>query len=845
MKKYKLISLAMVLLLSGCVMLGSPNKQNVQETELKENQARTIEEFLTGAEKLFEEGQFRDALGIYQKILTLDTENQTSLFRIQEINKLLQTMEEQEKSYKNALKTIRKKQSEKLNLFKKEYKKLEADFSQGKESQRQLAEKAKISQSLYEAGIALAEHDFEKARKLTRKVLMILPDSKDASFLWAKIAKAEEEWRIIEKIKEAEKEQSQKIKILRSKPSSKEKPASSKKDKSVPGTGTAEKQQNPSNQGEKKSDDENLDDRIKRQSEGDMESILKRQMLFSNLPVALERPVKADFLQDQSLIVFRKIISEYEKDVREGTLQNFNDKDLAHYREGVAEAYFTTGKYFEDKKKPEEALPYFSAIPVQFQDSRFLPYAYFHLGMLYLVKKDNKKAYELFEKVIDLSPLPPDEEEDSNRNSLPALKEIQLEAYKKMGRINRGEKKFQAALTLYRGLREKPHQEASIADEMDILIADTQMELAKPDIAYTLYTSLINKGVKCKQYEKARFNRTQALIQLGRFLEARSELEDIMNGDPLNAYKIEAPYRYGQTYYAEGNYSKTIVLLQKALNESPQFAEKAPYLMILAGAYARSSLSDSALAVYSEIMDKYSDSLLIPEALYESARLLFDRSRYDEAKELLSSLDRTFPDTPFAREGKYLLGDIYMSQEKYDAAEKQYHAAYLDNAEGLSAFISKYKRIQCLRKLEKFSLLLKYFSDLIPSMDKMKESILAMPENERSPYLKYFYKILFEYGDLLMSLKKYPEAIPVYRRVVEEHPSGEDSPWSTYLIGKCYELSGEKEKAIAQFQSILEKGGEGFWVDQARFDCNNLVWNRQFQKQAMQVGGKYPEGAGN
>ncbi|MBN2144530.1 MAG: tetratricopeptide repeat protein [Candidatus Aureabacteria bacterium] len=845
MRRYRMLSLVMIMVLSGCVMFTSrATKSGVEESPLMDNQTATVQEYLTGARKLQEEGQFPEAIAILQKVLTQDPENQTAISMIQESKKILQILQEQQHSYKNSLKKIRKKNSERLSLFRNEYQRLETALSQEKEKKENLDKTLAFSKALYEAGIALADHDFEKAKKFTRKAMMIFPDSKEASAMWVKVAKSEEEWRMIEKIKEAKQAQSKKDRFI----SRTKQPV--KSERVAAGNGKTEKSSSRrrgkgdavSQSGKGKKD--HFEDRIQKQSQGDMETILRRQMIFANLPLALEQPVKADFLEEQSLIVFRKLISEYEKEMKEGSILSFNEKEFRDYREGVAEAYFSIGKYYELKKNPEDALQYFSGITSQFSNSKFFPAACYHSGLIYLTKKEPKKAYEAFEKVIDFPSLPQNENAGRNGLILP-FDEMQLESYKEMAQIHRDEKNYQSALKLYRGLREKSHQDSSVIDEMDLLIADTQMEMGKPEIAYDLYASLIKKGVKCRQYEKARFNRTLALIRLNRFTEARVELEDIMNGDRLNAYKMDAAYRYGQTYYAEGNHSKAIVLLQKALNESPDYKNKVQYLIYLADAYAQSALADSALSVYQQIIDKYEDSSVVPQALYESAKLLYGQCRYKESKDKLSALNKMAPDSVYAKEGGYLLGDIYLAQEKYDSAEKQYHAAYLENPEGFSAFMSNYKRIQCFKKMGKNTLLLKYFSDLIPNNDMKKPLIMSLPEKERSLYLKYFYKIIFEYGDLLMQLKKYSEAIVYFTRVAEEYPLGEDSSWSRYLIGKCYELNGEKEKAIVQYQSIVEKGGEGFWVDQARFDSNNLAWSRQFQKQAISVGGKYAEGTGN
>jgi tetratricopeptide (TPR) repeat protein len=227
--------------------------------------------------------------------------------------------------------------------------------------------------------------------------------------------------------------------------------------------------------------------------------------------------------------------------------------------------------------------------------------------------------------------------------------------------------------------------------------------------------------------------------------------------------------------------------------------------------------------------------------MYLLGKAYYRLSRYPEARKVLIEAGRRFPDDPFARRGRFLLGDVDFADKKYLAAEKQYRIAFVNHPEGLLAFRSRLKRARCLRRAGKFELLEKYFRESFEGDDLGRAEWDVEDNSERARYREIYYKMLFEYGDFLMELKKYGEAVPIFKRVVAEYPEGEDRLWSRYMVGKAYELDNQTDRAIEQYRKIVNENARGFWAEQAQFNLNTLLWESRYNEQAMKVGGTYPE----
>lgn len=88
------------------------------------------------------------------------------------------------------------------------------------------------------------------------------------------------------------------------------------------------------------------------------------------------------------------------------------------------------------------------------------------------------------------------------------------------------------------------------------------------------------------------------------------------------------------------------------------------------------------------------------------------------------------------------------------------------------------------------------------------ETILENKNHDRFPEILQTAR--FQIGSCLLSLNRFDAAITAFEQIVtlaDEKKETEDwtYPWSLYKIGHCYELKGEREKAVASFRRIKKE----------------------------------------
>ncbi len=799
--------------------------------------------WLQDAEELYQEGQYELALKVYQKILMHDAENSKALFRIEEIKKWTQLLNEKEKSYRKALSDEQQKTSKQMEETRKQGEELQSRYLKEEASRKEAGKKLEVAKALYKAGLSLSDHRFDEARTWTRKALMGNPDSLAAKNLWGRIAGEEEKWVRLEKLRKTEEKKAQKEE--RGPSSVKNTPPPVSKEEAA----------------KEASLDEMLhrktEDMIQRHSQSSVEEVVGREFLFDKLPdqkiqqagkmVEPKKELKTEFLQEQYLILYKKAIGEYERELREGTSSGYDGKgyrdekgdkgerELSHYQEGIAEAYFTLGEYYENQKKWDEAVSHYGRLLEQFSTSAYAEKASFHLGLVAEAQGKHQEAYAAFDNLVSAFP----------------KSDMAVEAFLKMAEILRAQKKFKEALRVYGNLKVQHPEDKPLLQNLDLLAADTHGDHGEDEEALERYTKILQQGRAHTKFEKAEYQKAAVLVHMKKFDEARAGLSRILEGDPLNRMKPEASALYGKSCFEEGDYSKAVIFMKKTLETYPEFPGKDFLLLTLGKAYENLGVMESALEAFQKLCDYFPDSGNVPEVLFEMAKILTDQSHFGEALKKLDELKKGPAEGEFVKRGRYLLGDILFKEEKYEAAEKQFRAASLSDSAGVNAWSTWLKIAKCLRKLRKTELVKMILKDTILSLEELRENWKqkAPPsqeqEEEQKEWTKIFYKLLFEQGDFLLEQKEYDGAVGALSRVGSEYPEGEDVTWSQYLTGKAYELSGKRDQAIEQYQKMVDASGEGYWVEQAKFNLKHLQFDRDLKTQAVEIGGRYSEGIRN
>ena len=235
----------------------------------------------------------------------------------------------------------------------------------------------------------------------------------------------------------------------------------------------------------------------------------------------------------------------------------------------------------------------------------------------------------------------------------------------------------------------------------------------------------------------------------------------------------------------------------------------------------------------------------------------------DGALQIFDSVLIVAPTGPLVPEVLSTTGDIYIAQNKLDAAAKKFQmmsvSPYADQdrrtfAQFRLAEVQFFKcnfdsTLSILKPLTENlkadesndALLLQYFvtesrlqfpealkqfshAELLARQGKLSES-----ENEFSSIIDIYPTapladdVLLKMAEYSIRLKRYPEALAAYQKLLEEYKESIEKDRTYFKIGELYQFQiMDKQKAIASYEVILEKYPFSLFVEEARIRIRRL-----------------------
>lgn len=226
---------------------------------------------------------------------------------------------------------------------------------------------------------------------------------------------------------------------------------------------------------------------------------------------------------------------------------------------------------------------------------------------------------------------------------------------------------------------------------------------------------------------------------------------------------------------------------------------------------------DEALEAFEFAIEREAASPEVRDAVvFQKSWLLYRRERYAEAAAAFESLHASDPTGPQA------------AQALFWASESLFQVGRIDRAvEGFRRYLREFPRGNHVDAAH-YALGWAYF--------RQQRYEAAIPEFERflaayredSGTVPYRTDAQLRLADSFFALKRYAEAVRVYRRLAED---GDD--YSQYQIAQAYANSGEPLEAISAFSRLLEEYPASEWREEARYSLGYLYFQNQEYDQAV------------
>ena len=217
--------------------------------------------------------------------------------------------------------------------------------------------------------------------------------------------------------------------------------------------------------------------------------------------------------------------------------------------------------------------------------------------------------------------------------------------------------------------------------------------------------------------------------------------------------------------------------MQKYPDEQPYYDHA-----LLLKAMVEENLSDweAARRSYKQVLSRESARELWPESLYRLGGIELRSADYSAGLMAFSRLLVDFPDSDYAEEAVFFLGECQFFLRRYSEAERSFRSV-LDSDPPLE---------QRQTSLYRMALLLAELGRRSESLEFCRELERRFP---RSPYLESLARLE---ADLLFDLKRYAEAFTAYAQALEAGAGEEERQVIHYNMGLSAYLGGDLRRAV-------------------------------------------------
>ncbi len=291
-------------------------------------------------------------------------------------------------------------------------------------------------------------------------------------------------------------------------------------------------------------------------------------------------------------------------------------------------------------------------------------------------------------------------------------------------------------------------------------------EKRDPKDAIRIYEEMLSGVDSTEDRERLLIRLANAYFRLNQFqqsIDAAQQLIDLATNEESVA---NALFVQGNSYYKAGEYTASIATYGKIIENYPQIAWARNAQFQIGVAYQKLSSGDiGVLPKMSEAFETYYTSYPDDEkavhAYYYDAWARYRLGRWREASDTFISLSSTYPNERYAPEAMFRAGEaLFNLTNRGNRDEKD---AVLD---------------EC--------------------MDIYDRVVAQFPGSD------YVDDALYNKAWALITMERKEEAVPIFERIVSDHPDGRYGPQSQFTLGDYYYGLKEYDKATASYERFLE-----------------------------------------
>lgn len=356
-------------------------------------------------------------------------------------------------------------------------------------------------------------------------------------------------------------------------------------------------------------------------------------------------------------------------------------------------------------------------------------------------------------------------------------------------------------------------------------------------------------------------SRAEALYQWGnwayraaRYNEAMDALQMLMTELPMERRAKDARLTYASSLFRQGEYADVLEMAEAIVADAPNADAAATGLFLRASSLRHLNRLADAIRAFTELLNAYPASPLVPQAVYERTMAHFARNEMEDVRRapLVASDSAFAPDMAWMRaEAALSLGQTGTAQREYEnlleqfpkapqAASAWVRLAQLErdvgNAEQAAAYFKNAARKELKAPPAVAENALRSAAYCYSQIERYDDALASWDDVlKRRPSSALAGEALLQKALTLQNLNRGKEAHDTLEKLLKSDPAGAFRAQADYWLGFLYSQSGDSKKA-EQFwrDSLAHQPDESteFW---ARLRLALLMQQQQRESEAADM----------
>ena len=511
-----------------------------------------------------------------------------------------------------------------------------------------------------------------------------------------------------------------------------------------------------------------------------------------------------------------------------------------------------------EQQKVEEAIEAYKAITESYQETRHTADAYYGLGILYRDEDRKDEAIAAFSKVdrdaretyiaalIEAANLYISQDRIAEGRALlnqllegvTGDRDLEARAHFQMAQLDLNNKNYVDAVERYTMVLEE-YPESDVIRDTRYGRALAYHYSGRYDRALLDYKWLLDTKIPKAMQLKVSFSMALSYSAEGNDAEAEKLLNEVIaSGD--ESLVRSARLQLISMAEKKGNPEEAVRIYEEMLATTTSSEDRERLLIRLANAYFKLDKFQQSIEAAQELIDLAINVESIANALFVQGNCFYRSEQFVQAIATYNTIIENYPQIAWAKNAQFQIGVAYnklsangnidvlpaMSQ-----AFNTYYTQYPDDERAVHAYYYDAWAHYRMGKWRDASDIFASLADKYPQSRYASEALFRAGdalfnmtnrsgvEDKNQHYLDamvYYDRIIRRYSQsshmddalynkawCLINLDRKEEAVPVFERIVAEHPNGTYGPRSQFTLGDYYYGLKEYEKATESYQTFL------------------------------------------